>query len=135
MESSSKQPALAAGRRSVPRPRHDRPLSPNELREYLDGLNEKDPSQLMGAVSQGNLLQGLVLATIAATVLLLACTIGPYAWDHHFGQAPLVGPQQPGLPQATWQHRAPRRTRCAASAARNEATSATDVRPLPDRPL
>jgi predicted lipid-binding transport protein (Tim44 family) len=87
MESSPKKLAATASR---PRPRHDRQLSPNELREYLDGLNEKDPSQLMGAVSQGNLLGGLVLATIIATALLLACTIVPYAWDSHFGQPPLA---------------------------------------------
>ncbi len=86
---------MAAGRRSVPRARHDRQTSPAELREYLAGLNEKDPSQLMGAVSQGSLVQGMVLATLIATAMLLACTIVPYVWDKQFG-TPQISAVQPG---------------------------------------
>ncbi len=79
MESSSKQPALATGRRSAARGRGERSTSPAELREYLNSLNEKDIDQLMGPVSQGSLMQGILLATAATIVLLLACTIIPYA--------------------------------------------------------
>ncbi len=74
MESSAKQSGLAAGRR----PRNS---SPAELAEYLDNLNGKDLSQLMDSVGRGNLVQGLVLATIATVVLLLACTLVPYAME------------------------------------------------------
>ena len=51
----------------------------------MNSLNNKDINQLMGPVSQGSLIQGLILATLATIVLLLACTIIPYAWDAKFG--------------------------------------------------
>ncbi len=75
MESSSSKPVLTATRN---RPRHERPLTPAELGDYLNGLNSKDPNRLMDAVSRGSLVQGLILATVATVVLLLACTIVPY---------------------------------------------------------
>ncbi len=104
------------------RPRHDRPLTPAELREYLAGLNEKDPNQLMDAVSEGSLIQGLVLATLATTVLLLAFTIGPYAWDNHVSQSQAGGPQSGAAKVAS--QAAPAESPAAANPAPAEATVA-----------
>jgi hypothetical protein len=67
-------------------------MSAVELREYLDSLNNKNIDQLMGAVSQGSLIQGLILATLATTVLLLACTLIPYVWESKLGAAHVPGP-------------------------------------------
>ena len=104
MESGTKQPGSAAARR----PRNS---SPGELAEYLDNLNGKDLNQLMEAVGRGNLVQGLVLATIATVVLLLVCTLVPYAME---GKAPAKAAAAPAA-----------ETQAATAAAPAESSAAT----------
>jgi hypothetical protein len=133
MESSSKQPAFAAGRRPAQRGKADRALTPAELREYLAGLNAKDPNQLMGAVTQGSLVQGVVLATLAATALLLACTLGPYAWEKYASQPqlPAAAAKVAASPPQTDAQPAPADTAAAAnSTAGNSAPAASANQPV-----
>jgi hypothetical protein len=49
-----------------------------ELREFLGQLKGRSPQEVMGIVAQSSLVQGIVTATIAGGVLLVAFTIIPY---------------------------------------------------------
>src|SRR5262249_12061608 len=97
-----------AARRTPPRATPNRPLSPAELRDYLDHLNERDPNQLMGAVTEGSLWPGVITATVGTAVLMLACTLVPYFWSHYVGHAQVTAPQAPAAaaPQAPAQSEA-----------------------------
>jgi hypothetical protein len=88
MEQDPKSSAPAARRSPV---RSSRQSSVGDLRALLAMLQDKDPNQVMEVVKEGSLTQGMILATLATIVLLLACTAGPYAWEKSFGQHPAAG--------------------------------------------
>ena len=53
-----------------------------ELREFLANLQGKSPKEMMGAVAESNLVQSLLISTLAMAILIFALSAIPY----HFKQ-------------------------------------------------
>lgn len=49
-----------------------------ELREFVSGLKGRSPAEVLGAIGESSLFQGIVHATIGCVVLLVVFTVGPY---------------------------------------------------------
>ena len=49
-----------------------------ELREFVKNLKGKNPQEVLGAVANSGLAQGVGLATIGTVVLFAVFTVGPY---------------------------------------------------------
>lgn len=60
-------------------------ISAEEMREFLAGIRELDPQQIMGAGGEGNLARSIGAATVATVILMVALTLGPYAWKQWTG--------------------------------------------------
>lgn len=56
-----------------------------ELSEFLAKMKGKPPQEVLGVIAQSGLARGLVLSTVAITLLLLVGTAAPFAWSHLTG--------------------------------------------------
>jgi hypothetical protein len=62
-----------------------------ELREFVATLKGRSPAEVLGAIGESSLFQGVVQATIGCVVLLIVFTVGPYL---------LHGPAEASTPDA-----------------------------------
>ncbi|MBI1314759.1 hypothetical protein GC176_25985 [bacterium] len=62
-----------------------------ELREFVATLKGRSPAEVLGAIGESSLFQGIVQATIGCVVLLVVFTVGPYL---------LHGPAEASTPDA-----------------------------------
>lgn len=49
-----------------------------ELREFVHNLRGKSPQEVLGAVANSGLVQGVVISTIGTIILMAVFTVGPY---------------------------------------------------------
>jgi len=49
-----------------------------ELREFVKHLRGKSPQEVLGAVANSGLIQGVALSTVGTIILMVAFTAGPY---------------------------------------------------------
>lgn len=80
MPLSSSEPSLPPPgvRRDLRQAREGAFASAAELREFVKGLRGKSPQEVLGAVANSGLAQGVALATAGTVVLMALFTIGPY---------------------------------------------------------
>lgn len=79
MPISSSEPSPPPGvRRDLRQARDGAFASAAELREFVKGLRGKSPQEVLGAVANSGLAQGVALATAGTIVLMALFTIGPY---------------------------------------------------------
>lgn len=100
MESSKQhfeqqQPAVAGAVGNMKRLRTHTAASAAELREFLGQLKGRSPQEVMGIVAQSSLVHGITRASIACGVLLVVCTIIPYAMSG--GKSSDAAKKQPAL--------------------------------------
>ncbi len=62
-----------------------------ELREFVATLKGRSPAEVLGAIGESSLFQGIVQATIGCVILLVVFTVGPYLW---------YGPAEAATPEA-----------------------------------
>jgi hypothetical protein len=56
-----------------------------ELREFVATLRGRSPAEVLGAIGESSLFQGIVQATVGCVVVLVVFTVGPYLWDLWYG--------------------------------------------------
>ena len=59
-----------------------------ELREFVSSLKGRSPAEVLGAIGESSLFQGIVQATVGCVVLLVVFTVGPYLY---YGPAEATG--------------------------------------------
>lgn len=81
MPFSSSDPAESASglRRDLRRAREGAFATTAELREFVHNLRGKSPQEVLGAVANSGLAQGVVLATLGTVVLMAVFTVIPYS--------------------------------------------------------
>ena len=62
-----------------------------ELREFVATLKGRSPAEVLGAIGESSLFQGIAQATIGCVVLLVVFTVVPYLW---------YGPAEASTPNA-----------------------------------
>ena len=62
-----------------------------ELREFVATLRGRSPAEVLGAIGESSLFQGIVQATVGCVVVLVVFTVGPYLW---------YGPAEASTPDA-----------------------------------
>jgi len=62
-----------------------------ELREFVATLKGRSPAEVLGAIGESSLFQGIVQATVGCVVILVVFTVGPYLW---------YGPAEAATPDA-----------------------------------
>ncbi len=62
-----------------------------ELREFVATLKGRSPAEVLGAIGESSLFQGIVQATVGCVVLLVVFTVVPYLW---------YGPAEASTPDA-----------------------------------
>ena len=65
-------------RRDLHRARENAFASTAELREFVHNLKGKSPQEVLGAVANSGLAQGVGLATVGTIILMAVFTVGPY---------------------------------------------------------
>lgn len=65
-------------RRDLQRAREGAFASAAELREFVQNMRGKSPQEVLGAVANSGLAQGVGLATVGTVILIAVFTIGPY---------------------------------------------------------
>lgn len=65
-------------RRDLERAREGAFASAAELREFVQNMRGKSPQEVLGAVANSGLAQGVALATLGTAILMAVFTIGPY---------------------------------------------------------
>lgn len=65
-------------RRDLHRARENAFASTAELREFVRNLKGKSPQEVLGAVANSGLAQGVGLASVGTVILMAAFTVGPY---------------------------------------------------------
>ena len=78
LEDNPKPPTGIAG--DMKRLHGDASATAAELREFVATLKGRSPQEVLGAIGESSLFQGIVQATVATLVVLVAFTIGPYLW-------------------------------------------------------
>lgn len=80
MPFSSSDPAESASglRRDMRRAREGAFATTAELREFVHNLRGKSPQEVLGAVANSGLAQGVVLATLGTVALMAVFTVVPY---------------------------------------------------------
>lgn len=79
MPLSSSDPAESSGLRGDMYRAHDGAIATTaELREFVRNLRGKSPQEVLGAVANSGLAQGVALATFGTVVLMAVFTIVPY---------------------------------------------------------
>ncbi|MDB5335091.1 MAG: hypothetical protein JWN70_710 [Planctomycetaceae bacterium] len=81
MPFSSSDPAEPASglRRDMHRAREGAFATTAELREFVHNLRGKSPQEVLGAVANSGLAQGVVLATLGTIALIAVFTVIPYS--------------------------------------------------------
>lgn len=80
MPQPSSEPSLppAGLRRDLKRAREGAFATAAELREFVQNLHGKSPQEVLGAVANSGLAQGVGLATVGTVILMAIFTVGPY---------------------------------------------------------
>ncbi len=80
MPQPSSEPSLPPSglRRDLKRAREGAFASAAELREFVQNLRGKSPQEVLGAVANSGLAQGVGLATVGTVILMAVFTVGPY---------------------------------------------------------
>ena len=75
-----KPPATSTGiAADVKRLKSDTASTAEEVREFIANLKGRSPQEVLGAVSESGLVQATVQATFGCLVVLVACTVLPWA--------------------------------------------------------
>ena len=67
-------------RRDLRRAREGTFATAVELREFVQNLKGKSPQEVLGAVANSGLAQGVVLSSLITLIVMAVFTIGPYFW-------------------------------------------------------
>jgi len=79
-EQLEKPPATSTGiAADVKRLKSDSASTVEEVREFIANLKGRSPQEVLGAVSESGLVQATVQATFFCMVVLVACTVLPWA--------------------------------------------------------
>jgi len=80
-EQLEKPPATSTGiAADVKRLKSDTASTAEEVREFIANLKGRTPQEVLGAVSESGLVQATVQATFGCLIVLVACTILPWAF-------------------------------------------------------
>jgi hypothetical protein len=79
-EQLEKPPATSTGvAADMKRLKSDSASTAEEVREFIANLKGRSPQEVLGAVSESGLVQATVQATLGCVVVLVACTVLPWA--------------------------------------------------------
>tara|TARA_R110002072_G_scaffold13481_1_gene56741 strand:+ start:205327 stop:205839 length:513 start_codon:yes stop_codon:yes gene_type:complete len=80
-EQLEKPPTTSTGiAADMKRLKSDTASTAEEVREFIANLKGRSPQEVLGAVSESGLVQATVQATFGCLVVLVACTVLPWAW-------------------------------------------------------
>ena len=79
-EQLEKPPATSTGiAADMKRLKSDTASTAEEVREFIGNLKGRSPQEVLGAVSESGLVQATVQATFGCAIVLLACSVLPWA--------------------------------------------------------
>jgi hypothetical protein len=75
-------PATSTGLAAdMKRLKSDTSSTAEEVREFITNLKGRSPQEVLGAVSESGLVQATIQATFGCIVVLVVCTVAPWAWN------------------------------------------------------
>ena len=81
MDSSTPRSAPRGLSRDIHQIRQGSAATAAELREFISNCKGRRPAEVMGLITQSNLVQCTIIATIATVVFMAIFTIGPFVYN------------------------------------------------------